>query len=445
MKRLFVFLFLLSFAAQICSQSKPKAWSLQQCIRYAIQNNVRLQQIELNRNSKEVSLDVSKNSWLPSVNASVGQNFDIGRSPSKDGTIKDQSSANANFYLQSTMPLFEGLKIKNEIKAQEWNVLASMQNLLKAKEDVTVNVFSYYMQVLFKREIEKIAQEQVTLCTNQLKRTEVLVENGKIAKSQLYDIEAQLTKDKVTLVDAKNEVSLALLDLIQAMNLDVDENKFDIETPNLEAIVSEYMNMVFYPDAVYDDAITFKPQIIEQEYLLESAIYSLDIAKSGYYPRLNLTGSYSNYYYHFTGLENAPFSDQLKQNVRRTIGITLSIPIFSRFQIKNNVRDAQIAITNQKLAIKDAHQTLYKEIRQAYANAIAAKKVCLSSEISVIATLKSYEYAEESYDAGRISAFEYNEAKIKYIQSLSDQKQAIFNLILRCKILDFYNGIPIIL
>jgi len=443
MKRFIVILTCLFVAIQINGQGRQRIWSLQQCIRYAIQNNVRLKQVALSQESKEVSLSTSRNSWLPSLSATIGQNIDVGRSPSKDGTIKDQSSTNSNFYLQTSMPLFEGFRITNEIKAHKWNVLAATENLNKAQEDISVSVFTYYMQVLFKREMEKIAEEQVQLCLTQMTRTELLIANGMIAKSQLYDMEAQLAKDRVTLVNAKNDASLALLDLVQAMNLNVGEAAFDIVTPNIEDIVLKYAGSIIPPKIIYDKAVSFKSQIKEQEYLLKSSVYALNMARSGFYPRLSLNASYSSYYYNYANYVNIPFSDQLRQNARKTVGLTLSIPLFSRFQVRNDVRSAKIAITNQQLAIEDARQTLYKEIQQAYANAVAAQETLLSSETSTISSSKAYQYAEESYNAGRISTFEYNEAKTKYIQSLSEQKQAMFDFIFRCKILDFYYGISI--
>jgi Outer membrane protein len=443
MKKTIIILSYILFSMYLCAQDKNQEWTLRRCIRYAIQNNVSVKQIEQAKADREVSLDMSKKSWLPSVSANIGQNIDVGRSPSKDGTIKDQSSTNSSFYLQTSMPLFEGLKIRNDIKAQVWNVLAATENLNKAIDDVSVNVFSYYMQVLFKREIENVAQEQILLCMNQLKRTETLVENGKIAKSQLYDMEAQLAKDKVTHTKAKNDVSLALLDLMQAMDLNIEESEFEIALPKIDEIVIEYMKGILSPDMIYDEAASYKPEIKKQEYLLESSMRTLDIAKSGFFPRLSLNASYGNYYYHYTGFENASFSDQWDQNSRKTIGMTLSIPIFNRFQVRNNVRSAQIAITNQKLAIEEAHKTLYKEIKQAYVNAVAAKELYFSAETSVKSSHKAFQYAEESYNAGKTSVFEYNEAKTKYIQSLSEQKQAKFDFIFRCKILDFYSGVPI--
>ena len=238
--------------------------------------------------------------------------------------------------------------------------------------------------------LESVALEQILLCMDQLKRTETLVENGKIAKSQLYDVEAQLAKDEVIHTKAKNDVSLVLLDLMQAMELNIEEWEFDIAVPKVDDVVIKYMSGILPPDMIYDEAASFKPEIKEQECLLESSMRTLDIAKSGFYPQLSLNASYGNYYYHYTGFDNASFSDQWNQNSRKTIGLTLSIPIFNRFQVRNNVRSAQIAITNQKLAIEDAHKTLYKEIRQAHAIAIAAKELYISAETSVKSSYKNF-------------------------------------------------------
>ena len=287
-KNIVFFLYMLFVVQLCCSQGEPQLWMLRRCIEYALQNNVTIKQIEQVKERKEVNLDMRKKNRLPSVNAYIGQNIDAGRSPSKDGTIKDQSSTNSSFYIQISMPLFEGLKLKSEIKAQGWNVLASIERLHMAKIDV----------------------------------------------------------------------SIFLLELMQVMNLEVEDWEFNIVVPTTERIVSYFIKNILSPDMICDEAILFKPQIKAQNYLLKSSIRTLDITRSGYFPRLSFNASYGNYYYyyhyHYTDYENASFSDQLNQNSRKAIGLTLSIPIFNRFQVRNNVRSEQIAINSQKLAIEDA-------------------------------------------------------------------------------------------
>ncbi len=430
------------------AQVPAKLWTLEECIRYAIENNITLKQKEQARQNQEVALNTSKNSWLPDLNASLGQNFDFGRSPSKTGVIVDQNSASTSGYLSLSMPVFDGFKIPNDIAARKLDLQAATESLNKAKDDLAVGVASYFLQVLYNKEMLRIAELQVELSNDQVSRTDAMVKAGKVPLSQLYDIRAQLARDEVTLTEAKNNVNLALLDLAQSLELERLEQGFDVVTPVTADAIEAYMSSILPPDHIYDQAVVIKPQIKEQEYMLESQRKMLKVAMAGYYPKLNFNASYSNGYYHYYNLgneTNVPFGDQLRNNERKTLGLSLSIPIFNRFQVRNSVRSARISITNQELMLENSKKTLYKEIQQAYFNATAAQDKYRSSDKSVIATKEAFSYAEERYTAGKSTVFEFNEAKTKYAQSLAEQVQAKYNFIFRAKILDFYHGTPITL
>lgn len=431
------------FALQTEAQEAGKQWTLEECIQYAIDHNIDLKQKEQVHARKEVDLNTSKNSWLPNLNASLGQNFDFGRSPSKDGIIVDQNSANSSFNIQTSMPLFTGLRIYNEIQMRKLDVKAATENLNKAKDDLTIGVTSYYVQVLYNKEILRVADLQVELSKDQINKTEAMVNAGKVPLSQLYDIKAQLAKDEVTQTDARNNVNLALLDLAQALEMEASGQSLNIADPIGSNPVALYMSSILPPDDIYLHAITFKPQIKEQEYLLESNKKALKVAKAAYFPQLSLNAFYSNGYYHYNQGTNISFSDQLKQNERKNIGFSLSIPLFNRLTTRNAVRSSRIAIINQELMVENTKKTLYKEIQQAYYNAVAAQEKYNASEKSVIATQEAFKYAEERYNAGKSTVFEFNDAKTKYAQSLAEQAQAKYDYVLRTKILDFYNGIPI--
>lgn len=429
------------------AQETAKQWSLEECIRYAIENNIDLKQRELEQQSREVDLHTSKYSWLPSLNASVGENFGFGRSESKDGLIVDRNSANTTAGIQLSMPLLD-LKIPSDIAARKLDLKASFETLNKAKEDLSINVASYFLQALYNKEMLKIAELQVALSSEQVTKTEALYNAGKVPVSQLYDMKAQLAKDEVTLTESRNNVKLALLDLAQSLELERDGENFDILEPETGDAVEQYMSSIIPPDQVYDHAVGFKPQIKEQEYLLESQKKMLKVAQAGYYPKLNFSAGYSNGYYHNFGdgdYNNASFSDQLKNNGQKSVGFSLSIPIFNRFQVRNSVRSARINIHNRELMMENSKKTLYKEIQQAYYNATAAQEKYLSSDKSVDASKIAFSYAEERYGAGKSTVFEYSEAKTKYAQSLAEQTQSKYNFIFRAKILDFYNGTPITL
>lgn len=450
MKRTIVSVAMMSllFCLPAGAQKPDRQWTLEECIRYAIENNIDLKQRELERKSREVDLHTSKYSWLPDLNASVSENLGFGRSESNEGLIVDRNSANTNASIQLSMPVFDGLRIPNDIAARKLDLKAAVETLNKAKEDLAINVASYYLQVLYNKEMLKVARLQVDLSAEQVSKTEALYKAGKVPVSQLYDIKAQLAKDEVTLTEAQNNVKLALLDLAQALELERAGGNFDVAEPATGDAVEQYMSSIIPPDQVYDHAVTFKPQIKEQQFLLESQKKMLRVAQAGYYPKLNFSAGYSTGYYHNFGegdYNNPPFSDQLKNNGQKFVGFSLNIPIFNRFQVRNSVRNARLNIHNRELMVENSKKILYKEIQQAYYNATAAQEKYISSGKSVDASQIAFSYAEERYGAGKSTVFEYSEAKTKYAQSLAEQTQAKYNFIFRTKILDFYNGTPITL
>jgi Outer membrane protein len=447
MKRLVYILPVLLICWTAGAQETTKKWTLEECINHAISNNIDLKQQEQQRAGSEVDLSTSKNSWLPDLNASVGQNFDFGRSPSKEGIIVDRNSSNTSAYLSLSMPIFDGFIIKNDIAAKKLDLQAATETLNKAKEDISIGVASYFLQVLYTKEIRNVAELQLDFTSRQVTRTEELVNAGRVPLSNLYDIKAQLAKDEVALVEANNNVNLALLDLAQVLELERQSTQFEVEAPTIEDAIDKYISSIVPPAHVYDNAVVIKPQIKAQEYQLESSKKLLRIAQAGYIPKLNLNASYSNGYYHYSGddVTNVGFSDQLKHNERKTIGFSLSIPIFNRFQVRNSVRSARINILNRELALENSKKVLYKEIQQAYYNATASQEKYIASSKAVDAGKEAFSYAEEKYKTGKSSVYEFNEAKTKYAQSLAEQAQAKYDFIFRAKILDFYNGNPITL
>ncbi|MDR2968432.1 MAG: TolC family protein, partial [Tannerellaceae bacterium] len=386
------------------AQTPDGKWTLEECIRHALEHNINLKQREQEEENRKISLHTSKHRWLPNLNAGVSQNFDFGRSPSNDGTIVDRTSANSSMYLQLNMPVFDGMEISNDIAAKKLDLLAATESLNKAREDLAINVASYYLQVLYNKEMQVIAELQAALSQEQVKRTESLVQAGKVPLSQLYDMKAQAAADEVSLTEANNNVSLALLDLAQSLELERNDKGFDIENPVTGDALTQYMGSILLPDLIYDEAVAFKPQIKEQEYLLESQKKQLNVARAGYYPKLNLSASYSNGYYHYYNEKdyiNPAFNTQWRQNERKTVGLSLSIPIFNRFQVRNSVRSARVAISTRELMRDDARKVLYKEIQQAYYNATAAQEKYISSGKSVEAGKEAFTYAEERYNAGK--------------------------------------------
>jgi outer membrane protein len=426
------------------AQGAIKKWSLDDCIQYAIEHSITAKQLQLQREGASIDLNTAKMSRLPDLNAGAAHNWNFGRSNNNlSGIYEDLVISNSNLWISTSMPLFTGFNINNQIKRQKLNLEAATQLLEKAKEDLALNIASLYLQVLFNKEILKVNEEQMSLSVSQVERTKVLVEVGKIPNSQLYDIEAQVARDEVSVVEAKGNIILSLLDLAQSLDLE-DFQQFDIQDPDMESIMQASID-ILPPEVVYENALDVKPAVKQKEFLLESSKRNLKVAQSYYFPRLSLGASYSNsYFYDYrTNFPQMSFSDQFSANGGELVGFSLSVPIFNRMQTRNQVRHARLNIENQQLELESTKKTLYKEIQTAHMNATVAREKYVAAERAVTASHEAFKYAQERYNVGNMSVFEFNDAKTKLIHSESLQIQAKYEYIFRTKILDFYNGNPI--
>jgi Outer membrane protein len=437
MKRTFL---ILLFATVSSITFGQRQWTLQECVDYAIANNIQIKQQELSVEGSEIELNSSINSRLPSLSAGASQNFNFGRSPSMaTGVYEQNTSASTGFSVSSNVSVFNGMRISNQIKGNEINLMAATEGLKKAKENLALNVASYYLDILFKKELLKIAEQQYSLTEKQVERTQILANEGGIPASQVYDIKSQLARDDLNVTNARNDLTLSLLNLSQLLNLN-DNVGFDITEPliTMEGSISTLQN----PDRIYNTALSIKPHVKEAEYKLESSRIDIKIAKSNYWPSVSFGASYNNGFNHIfdSGANNTSISDQISNNQRQALGLNLSIPIFNRFQTRNQVRMAQLATENMALELDNIKLSLYKEIQQAYQSALAAQSRYTSTGKAYEAAQEAYRYAEERYELRMLSAYDFNEARTKLATSLSEQAQAKYDFIFRSKILDFYMG-----
>ncbi|MDR3218077.1 MAG: TolC family protein [Dysgonamonadaceae bacterium] len=447
MKTKYVFLLItaLVFLTGHTVQSQTNRWSLEDCIRYAIEHNLTIKRMEIQQSSAEVTLNTSEMSRFPDLNAKMEQNWGFGRTPTATGLYENTNQSNASFSIGSSIPLFTGFRIPNEIARDKLELQAAVENLNKAKEDLSLNIASLFLQALFNKELLKINEEQMDLSKMQVDRTSLLVDAGKVPASQLYDIRAQVANDKVNVVQSDNNLKISLLDLAQSLELEQNTG-FDILTPELNDVITENIGSLKPIDVIFGSAVQTKPVIKTQELSVESAEKTLKIAQSGYMPTLNLTFGYgTNYYYTYGDNEhpNETLSYQLKNKGQEYIGLSLNIPIFNRFSVRNQVRQAQFNIETQRLTLENAKKDLYKEIQTAYLNATSAREKYRAAVEAVKSTSESFKYAQERYEAGKSTVYEFNEAKTKLARSLSEEAQAKYDYIFRSKILDFYYGIPI--
>lgn len=420
-----------------CLQAQ-EVWDLQKCISYAIEHNLSIKRQEATLDQNKVDLNTAQWSRLPNVNGSVGQSFNFGRALQADNTYGNRNTQSTNFSIGTNIPLFTGLQIPNNIALAKLNLKAAIEDLNKAKEDISIQVTSYYLQVLFNEELAKVAHNQVALSKEQLERKVAFFKNGKSSEAEVYEAKSRLAQDEMSAIQADNNYQLALLDLAQALELPTPEG-FRIAAPQIEDITGT----LSLPDDVYAQALLNKPSIKAAQYRLEGASKSIRIAQSGWFPQLNFSAGLSTNYYNISGIENASFSRQWHQNFNKYLQFSLSIPLFNRFETRNRVKSARIQRNALSWQLEESKKTLYKEIQQAYYNAIASEAKYKSSRTASEAAEATFNLMSEKYANGKATATEYNEMRTSWMKALSDHIQARYDYLFRSKILEFYQGVPL--
>lgn len=416
-----------------------EAWSLRQCIDYAIEHNVSVLQTQNTAEQQKVDVNTAKWARLPNLSGSASQNYSWGRAASPvDNSYINTNSGSSNFGLSTNVPLFTGMQLPNQYALSKLNLKANMEDLKKAKEDLSVNVASSYLQVLFNQEILKVAQEQVTLSKEQYARITKLAELGKSSIAQVAEAKARIAQDELSSVQADNNYRLSLLELSQLLELPTPEG-FTLDFPDANPTFVP----ITPPNDIYVQAMASKPGILAAQYRLEGSEKSIRIAQSGYYPQLSLGAGLNTGFYTLNGKAGNNFSKQLDNNLNKYIGFNLSIPLFNRFETRNRVRTARLQQLNYSLQLDNAKKSLYKEIQQAWYSAVAAESKYNSSTVAVDANQESFRLMSQKLENGKATSVEYNEAKLNLMKALSDRIQAKYDYIFRTKILDFYKGKPI--
>ena len=430
------FLFLASLA--VCfSANAQERMTLHDCVQFAIDHNISIEQRKLQTQNAEIALNTSKSSRLPAVTASLGQSFGFGRSTSRDGSTVDQTSANTSFNIGAQMPIFTGFRIPNQIKADEYSLKAATENLEKAKRDITVSVASYYLQALYYKGLTEIQNRQLELDRDALAKAQALYDAGRKPESEVAAAAAQVAMSEHSLTEAQGNELLARLDLIQLLNMNCDADKFYV----VELDTTSMLGDMPLPEAVFSYAVETHPAIMAAKYNLETSKHQLNVAKSSLMPSLSLSASYSNSYFHLYDSDfNSSFGKQLDLNGSEYVGLSLSIPIFSRFASRNSVRQAKLSVQNYNWALEEARQSLNKEILQAYWNAAKARDNYFSAQKAAESTTIAYRYEADRYAAGRSTTYDLQSVRTRLEKALHDEIQSKYEYLIRVKILEFYNG-----
>lgn len=424
------------FIAVFCSLtawSRAQQYTLEECIEIALQNNRNIKQQELGRAQRQIAYSQARNDLLPSLNASAGQSFVFGRSIGIDNTYQNTNSSQTSFGIGADITLFDGLRMKYNIDAKRADLLAAEADLERFRDEIEMSVATAFLQVLLQKELLQIADEQIQLTDSNINRRKELIRNGKMAQGEIYELEAQRAREEQNRVQAESSLKLALLDLAQIMELE-DFSTFDLSAPSVESIINE--SVLLSTSEIFQSALLTRPEIKAAQYRLESSEKEVLMARSQLYPSLSFGANIGTGYYNMSGRSNDPFSSQIRNNMSNSVGFSLRIPIFNKFQIKNSIRSAELAMANNRLEIDKAKIEFRKRIEQAYHNALGAESKWKATQKSETAEREAFRFAQEKFNNGRANAYELFQAKSNLTQTLSDQAQAKYEYAFRLKILE---------
>lgn len=422
--------------------ASARQWTLEECIRYAVQNNLTVKKRAIEVEQRDIQLNTSRNSRLPEVSLRVGEQFSFGNHSASINWMDDGISemvgalSHTTGSLDASVNIFNGFRINNSIKADQYSLEAATADLEQARKDIGIQVSTQYLQCLYYRGMAEVARSQVEVSRNLLDRATYLVEEGKRPLSEQKEFESVLASDRYSLAEAEGNFRLAILALKQFLNLPSDE-EFDV------CEIKETHAATGTADAIYEDALRSWPAIRSAEAMVEEGSYRVKVARSSYYPSLALKGGVSTFYidpFH-QDMGFGSFGDQFfKENLNEVIGLQLSVPIFNRLATRNNVRKAEAALRSRKVELAEYNQNLQKEIHTAYTNAEVAREKESAALKAAEAASVSLTYEQERYEAGRGNSSDIQRARQKYINATQKAVQAKYEYMIRQRILEFYQG-----
>ncbi|MBU0487102.1 MAG: TolC family protein [Bacteroidetes bacterium] len=459
-----------AFLAVVQPLKAQEYWDLQKCIGWANDHNIQIRQQLLQAKLEEASLLQSRLNLFPTLNGQITNVFNYGKSVDQytNSFANDRVRSN-NMYLSSSVTLFSGFQKFNAIQQSKLNLEAAKYDTDKLRNDISLSIATAYLQILYNREVVAMAEQQLSNTILQADRTKILVDAKALTLGNLLEIQAQVANDELNLVNARNQMDLSYLNLKQLLDLDTISD-FQIAIPE---ITVEPKEILIKPDFLYSVALNRMPQVKSSEIKVESAKAGISISKGMMSPTLSLQGSvgtgYSeaaqdvnmSFFYDVIGYTMAgdsvygpgydysykdkPFGDQINDNVNKSVGLYLSIPIFNGYQARTAISRSKIAYMTSLLSYDLTKNMLRKEIEQAYNDAVAGYKKYMATQKAITSMEESFSYTQKKFDVGAVNSTDYNIAKNQLLSAKSQFLQAKYDYIFKTKVLDFYQGNPITL
>ena len=415
---------------------QDSVWTLNECIQYALGQNIRIRKSENSTTRSQIYYEQARAQRYPSVNGSANQNFNWNKN-SASGASAYSLASGSGYSVSSGVTIYNGSRLSNLIKQSQLDIQSSEYQLDAIREDISLNIMDAFLQVLYSEEQVKNSNKQIESTEEQLKLATERLNLKIISVADYSQIKSQLANEKLTLANSEKQFAIARINLMQLMELPA-ANDFQIAHPDLDTLLFEQRK----PDVwmVYEKALALKPQIKSASLNKEIAGLDEKIAKAGYFPSVTANAGIT------TGFSSdgiGAFASQINDGISPAAGISLSIPIYQKKQVKTAVEVAKLGFSDAELTELDTRNQLRKSIEQACLDVTSAQVEYVASIENYKATLESTSLAEEKFIQGIINSVDYLISKTNLIYAESQLLQSKYNLIFSYKVLDFYEGVPL--
>jgi outer membrane protein len=445
--------FLTLLFLSVLSQAQSKKWTLEECVNYAIKNNISIKQSELDAKSAAIDKSSAIGGFLPSFNINGSHSGNIGLNQNiTTGLLENQTTQFTAAGINSNVDVYNGMQNQNRLRRANLALLASSYQLSKMQDDVSLNIANSFLQILFNKENLKVQKEQLSNNEKQLQRSQELVNAGVVPRGDLLDIKATVASNYQSIVIAQNALLISKLSLAQLLQL---ENFQDFDIVDANYPVTESPTLLQTPATIYAKAKEERVELKIAKTNLEIAERDVKIAKGAYQPSIQGFYSFSTRAAYsdrlvFDAAGNPsfqpPFSvlKQFDLNKGHSFGFQMNIPVLNGFATKNNVARSKIALDRSKIAFSQQELDLERNIYTAFTDAKGAMKAYESAIITLEARQEAFNYAKEKFAVGMLNAFDLNQSQSLFVNAQSEVVRTKYDYIFRVKVIEFYFGIPII-
>jgi outer membrane protein len=459
--------------AQLVPSGQEEKWDLRKCVEYAMQNNISVRQADLQIRFAELDLQQSKWAQQPNANLSSSLGYSSGRNqdPTSFSLITTGYVFN-NYSLQASVDLFNWFTKKNTIAARDLSLKSVQAGAEKAKNDVALNVAVAYLQILLAREQITLAASKVAQTQSQLESTRKQVNAGKLPELNAVNLEALLASDSSSLIAAETAARQSLLQMKALLNMDAAA-PFDIVTPPVDLIPIESLADL-QPDVVYNLATSNMPQLKADAFSVLSAKKMVEVARGSMYPTFSMFGSLGSAYnnkaqeilsrtqvivplgtvtvggtpyqvFPLTPFDtytfgNMKYLDQLNQNFRQSVGLSVSVPIFNGGSLRSSWQRSKLNVKQVELQQEQNSFTLKQDIYKAYNDAVAAMQQFNANRKGVTSSQKAYDFAMRRYELGLLSTYDLITTQTTLQQAKSQLLYSQYDYVFKMKLLEFYRG-----